>query len=141
MSRPLFFCFMDRGPGPIESSLLIFLGHFFKSPAIWSITPMNEHLGRMVIGSSWTLCSWSWTRFISTCYFPHHVQFCKGTTGCEQRWQAQVNVDHFSTRHPCLGGFIHLTLRILGLSMAWVGPSIAGVRALKTLSVGSGQHS
>ena len=27
------------------------------------------------------------------------------------------------------------TLRILGLSMAGVGPSIAGVRALKTLSV------
>ena len=30
---------------------------------------------------------------------------------------------------------IQTTLRILGLSMAGVGPSIAGVRALKTLSV------
>ena len=37
-----------------------------------------------------------------------------------------------------VGGFGQLpatTLRILGLSMAGVGPSIAGVRALKTLSV------
>ena len=85
----------------------------------------DSSLAKQHMKNNTTVWSWSVVK-----------EYLLGTLGCEEPAETPALVCVcVLTNNFNIGWMIYLSLRILGLSIAGVGPSIAGVRALKTLCV------